>query len=60
MKYNFIKTSDKDTADKLLNCGFQLVSNACGIYTFLNQSQKKINFENIDVKRIVYANTLFF
>ena len=60
MKYNFIKTSDKQTADQLLMCGFQLVSNACGIYTFLNQSQKNFNFENIDVKRLVYVNTLVF
>lgn len=60
MKYNFIKTSDKDTADKLLMCGLQLVSNAYGIYTFLNQPQTNLSFENIDVKKLVCVNTLVF
>lgn len=60
MKYNFIKTSDKEIADKLLLCGFQLVSTTCDMYTFLNQQPKNFNFENIDVKKLVYANTLVF
>lgn len=60
MNYNFIKTSDKETADKLLMRGFQLVSSTYNMYTFLNQPLKNFNFENIDVKKLVYANTLVF
>lgn len=60
MKHNFIKTTDKETADQLLLCGFQLVSNTCGVYTFLNKQPKNFNFENVDVKKFVYTNTLIF
>lgn len=60
MKENFIKTTDKETADNLLLCGFQLISNTCGTYTFLNQQVKNFSFENIDVKKLVYTNTLVF
>ena len=60
MKHNFIKTSDKEIADKLLLCGFQLVSSTYGMYTFLNKPPKNFNFESIDVKKLVYANTLVF
>ena len=60
MKYNFIKTTDKDIADQLLLCGFQLVSHTCNMYTFLNQPPKNFNFKNIDVKKLVYENTLVF
>ena len=60
MKQNFIKTTDKETADKLLSCGLQLVSNTCGTYTFLNQQPKNFNCENVDVKKFVYTDTLVF
>ena len=57
MKQNFIKTSDKHTADILLNLGFQQVDFSSGIYTFLNTD--KINFsENIDKSKIQYSNML--
>jgi hypothetical protein len=57
-KQNFIKTSDKETADKLIAAGFQLVSQD-GVYTFLNQVEN-FNFENIDIKKMVYTNTFNF
>jgi hypothetical protein len=57
-KQNFIKTSDKETADKLIAAGFQLVSQD-GVYTFLNQVDN-LNFENIDIKKIVYTNIFNF
>ena len=57
-KQNFIKTSDKETADKLIAAGFQLVSQD-GVYTFLNQVGN-LNFENIDIKKIVYTNIFNF
>lgn len=55
---NFIKTTDIETADKLLICGFQLVSQVGNIYTFLNQPPKNFNFDAIDKKKIVYDNIL--
>ena len=60
MKHNFIKTTDKETADKLLMCGFQLVSSDNNTYTFLNQQSNNFNFENTNIKKIVYTNTLVF
>ena len=55
---NFIKTTDKETAEKLLTCGFQLVSQTGDIYTFLNQSPNNFNFDTVDQKKIVYDNIL--
>ena len=54
----FIKTTDKETADKLLACGFQLVSHVGNIYTFLNQPPKDLNFDTVDKKKVVYDNIL--
>lgn len=59
MDKKFIKTTDKETVDKLLAEGFQLVSNQGGVYTFLNQVDN-LNFKNIDVKKIVYTNIMTF
>jgi hypothetical protein len=59
-KKNFIKTTDKETADKLISLGFQLVSQDGNIYTFLNQHMQNFNFEEADKKKIVYTNTLNF
>lgn len=58
-KQNFIKTTDKETADKLIEVGFQLMSNENGVYTFLNQVGN-FNCENVDAKKMVYTNTLNF
>ena len=55
---NFIKTTDKETARKLSECGFQLVSQAGDIYTFLNRLPNNFNFDNIDKSKIVYDNIL--
>lgn len=60
MNYNFIKTSDKATADKLLMYGLQLIDYSNNVYTFLNQQTNNFNFSNIDVKKLVYTNTLVF
>ena len=54
----FIKTTDKQTADKLMLSGFNLVSQVSGLYIFLNQPPKNFNFEAIDQKTIVYDNIL--
>lgn len=54
----FIKTTDKETSDKLLVSGFQLVSRIGNTYAFLNQPPKNFNFDVIDKKKIVYDNIL--
>lgn len=55
---NFIKTTDTETANQLISCGFQLVSHIGNIYTFLNQPPKNFNFDNVDKKKVVYDNKL--
>lgn len=57
-KQNFIKTTDKDTADKLISEGFQLVSQSGSVYTFLNQPPKSFSFDEVDRKKIAYTNIL--
>ena len=57
-KKNFIMTTDKKTADKLICEGFQLVSQDNGVYTFLNQLPKNFNFDEIDKTKMAYTNIL--
>lgn len=57
-KKNFIKTTDKETADKLISEGFQLVSQSNGVYTFLNQPSKNFSFDGVDKTKMVYTNML--
>ena len=56
-KKNFITTSDKETANKLISAGFTLVSQN-GAYTFLNQLPKNFNFDEIDKTKMAYTNIL--
>lgn len=58
MKKKFIKTTDKPTADKLMICGFKLISQIGDVYTFLNEMPQNFNFDVIDKKMIVYDNML--
>lgn len=55
---NFIKTSDKETADKLIAEGFVLVSQNGNVYTFLNQFPKNFVLNETDKKHLVYDNIL--
>lgn len=57
MKYNFIKTSDKETKENLLKEGFKLVSQDGNVETFLNNYS--LTFENTNNK-IQYSNMLTF
>ena len=57
MKYNFIKTSDKETKENLLKEGFKLVSQDVNVYTFLNDHA--LTFEDKN-KKIQYTNMLTF
>ena len=56
----FIIVQDNDIANRLIAHGFNLVSNICGTYTFINITPKHFSFEDIDVKKLVYTNTLTF
>lgn len=55
----FIITKDEDTANKLLSCGFQLVSNIAGVWTFMNAAPTNFSFAEIDKKLYSYSNNLF-
>ena len=55
MKYNFIKTSDKETKENLLKEGFKLVSQDEKVWTFINDHS--LTFEDKNNK-IQYSNML--
>lgn len=57
-KQNFITTTDKETADKLISSGFQLVSQSGSAFTFLNQLPKNFSFEEVDKTKMAYTNIL--
>lgn len=54
----FIKTTDVETANKLIALNFKLVSHIGSIYTFLNDVPQKLNFDSVDKTKIVYDNKL--
>lgn len=57
MKQNFIRTNDKETADKLLSLGFQKIDEQNGFYIFLNCSN--LTFSDEDKKlKVQYTNML--
>ena len=58
MKQNFIKTTDKPTAERLLSEGFKLISQVGQVYTFLNDVPANFHFKNVDKKHIAYSNVL--
>jgi hypothetical protein len=57
-KHKFIIVNDKLTAEKLKTSGFKLVSEINNVYTFINQPPQHFNFDEVDVKKIVYTNIL--
>lgn len=58
MKKTFIKTTDAETANKLIALNFQLVSHIGSVYTFLNESPQNMIFEYVDQTKIAYDNKL--
>lgn len=54
----FIKTTDAETANKLISYGFKLASQIGNLYTFLNEAPKNFKFDAIDTKKIVYDDKL--
>lgn len=60
MKQNFIKTTDKSTAERLIAEGFKLISQTGQVYTFLNDIPESFHFDSVDKKHIAYSNVLSF
>jgi hypothetical protein len=58
MKTTFIKTTDAETANKLIALNFKLVSHIGSVYTFLNEVPQNMTFESVDQTKIVYDNKL--
>lgn len=56
----FIITQDKAVCDKLVASGFYLLSENCGTYTLANVGNVDFNFNEIDIKKIVYTDRLTF
>lgn len=56
----FIIVRDENIADKLVSSGFQMISKNNGIYTFMNAIPQHFNFEEIDIKKLVYTDRLVF
>lgn len=55
----FIITQDKSMSDQLIAHGFLLLSNNCGVYTFVNEPQKNFSFDSFDLTKIHFTNKLF-
>ena len=58
MDKKFIKTTDAETANKLITFGFKVISEIGGVYTFLNETPQNMTFESVDQTKIVYDNKL--
>ena len=54
----FMKTTDSETANKLIALNFKLVSHIGSVYTFLNEVPQNLTFESVDKTKIVYDNKL--
>lgn len=58
MVKKFIKTTDTETANKLIALNFKLISHIGSVYTFLNETPQNLTFESVDKTKIVYDNKL--
>lgn len=58
-KYNFLITTDKDTADILVNHGLKLIQSAGNTFIFLN-NQNKMQFSGSELLKVVYTNKMMF
>lgn len=56
MNKNFIKVTDKETAEKLIALGFQLLQKDNTAWTFLNDTTKPLNFSAED--KVAFTNVL--
>lgn len=58
MKNKFIKTTDAETANKLIALNFKLVTQIGSVYTFLNEIPQDLVFDSVDKTKIVYDDKL--
>ena len=58
MKEKFIKTTDTETANKLIAFNFKLVSQIGNVYIFLNEFPQNLVFDFVDKSKIAYDNKL--
>ena len=58
MNKKFIKTTDEETANKLIALGFKVVSQIGSVYTFWNEPSQKMTFDSVDVTKFVYDDKL--
>ena len=56
----FIMTQDKSVCDILVASGFCLLNQVGNIYVFANTNNINFNFEEIDIKKLVYTDRLVF
>ena len=54
----FIITKDESTANKLITCGFQLISNVAGVWTFMNITPQNFSFAEIGKDKYSYTDIL--
>lgn len=55
---NFIVVQSESVANQLIAHGFHLLSNVCGIYTFMNEAKEKFDFNSIDTTKVYFTNKL--
>ena len=58
MDKKFIKTTDTETANKLIALNFKLISHIGSVYTFLNEVPQNLMFESVDKTKVAYDNKL--
>lgn len=56
----FVIVKDENIANKLVASGFQVISHINDMYTFMNIVPQHFNFEDIDIKKLVYTDKLVF
>lgn len=56
---NFIVVQSESVANQLIAHGFNLLSEMCGTYTFVNDEKKTLNFSDIDRTKIHFTDKLF-
>lgn len=54
----FIITKDEAIANQLIAHKFKLMSNIAGVYTFVNNTPDKFNFDIFDVKKLHFTDKL--
>lgn len=56
----FIIVQDENIANKLIVSGFRMVSKTNDTYTFMNMVPQCFDFEEVDIKKLVYTDRLVF